>query len=406
MQAHAGTPRDAGCSRPGGVTLVELLVVIAIIAVLAGLLLPAVQSARESSRRATCANRVAQLSKALLLNESAFGSFPSGGWGNEWLGVAERGSDVQQPGGWTFAILPYIEQKPLALTVEGVTAATAATAYARLVGTPVPEFTCPTRRGGRALPLSAGATFKTGVSSTVAIDPAVAVRADYAASSGGGGSCPSLSVLKGAAGDATTRVTICHATGGGRSGQGNTLTLPLTAIVNGHADHPDDHIGSCGSCNAPITVANPATLADGDAWSGQSLGQKLARADGGIPDLQDGVFFRMSRVVPGLIRDGLSNTYLLGEKYVAADLASTGTDPGDRNPAFVGFSPDTLRWTRDPPARDEPGVSRAMVFGSAHPSTWTAAFADGSVRSLSFTIDPVVHQALGSRADGAVVKLP
>jgi type II secretory pathway pseudopilin PulG len=65
-----------------------------------------------------------------------------------------------------------------------------------------------------------------------------------------------------------------------------------------------------------------------------------------------------------------------------------------------------LRWTRDPPARDEPAVTRATVFGSAHPSTWTAAFGEGSVRSLSFTIDPAVHRALGSSADGSVVKIP
>jgi prepilin-type N-terminal cleavage/methylation domain-containing protein len=389
-----------------GFTIVELLVVIAIIAVLAGLLLPAVQSARESSRRATCANHVAQLSKALLLNESAFGSYPSAGWGDQWLGVSERGSDMQQPGGWTFAILPYIEQQPLAKAVEGTTAGAAAAAYAQLVNARVPEFVCPSRRGGSPLPLAAGATFKTGVDTAIAIVPATAVRVDYAANSGSGGSCPPLTVLKTAGGDSKTRVTFCHATGGGRSGAGNSLTLPLSAVLNGHAGHDGDHLGACGSCNGPMAIDNPTSLADGDAWRSQSLGEKLARADGGIPDLQDGVFYRMSRVVPGLIRDGLSNTYLLGEKYVAADLATTGTDPGDRNPAFVGFSPDNLRWTRDPPARDEPSVPRAMVFGSAHPATWTVGFADGSVRSLSFTIDPTVHRALGSRSDGTVVKLP
>jgi hypothetical protein len=299
-----------------------------------------------------------------------------------------------------------MEQKPLAQVIEGVNAGSAAAAYATLVGTPVPQFTCPSRRGGRALPLAAGATFKTGASTSLAITPALATRVDYAASSGAGGSCPPLEVLKSLAADPSTRVTFCHATGGGRSGQGNSLTLPLNAVLNGHAAHDGDHLGACGSCDSPMAIDNPTTLADGDTWGSQSLGQKMARSDGGIPDLQDGVFFRMSRVVPAVIRDGLSNTYLLGEKYVASDLASTGTDPGDKNPAFVGFSPDNLRWTRDPPARDEPAVSRATVFGSAHSSTWTAAFGDGSVRSLSFTIDPAVHRALGSRADGSVVKIP
>lgn len=406
MDTHRDSPAPLERQCDAGITLVEVLVVVAIIGVLTSLLLPAVQSARESSRRASCANHVAQLSKALLANESSFGSFPSGGWGDQWLGVAERGSDIQQPGGWTFAILAHIEQQQLVQMVEGVSPGTAASAYGQLAGARVPVFTCPTRRTGRALPLSAGATFKTGADTSVVIQPAVAMRSDYAANSGAGGSCPPLSALKGAAADGNARVTFCHATGGGRSGAGNSLTLPLNAVLQGHANHEGDHLGACGSCDGPMTIDNPATLADGDAWAGQPLGQKFARSDGGIPDLQDGVFYRMSRVVPGLIRDGLSNTYLLGEKYVAADLASMGTDPGDRNPAFVGFSPDNLRWTSDPPARDESTVTRPTVFGSAHPGTWTAAFADGSVRSLSFTIDPAVHRALGSRADGSIVKIP
>jgi prepilin-type N-terminal cleavage/methylation domain-containing protein/prepilin-type processing-associated H-X9-DG protein len=83
-----------------GFTLVELLVVIAIIGTLVGLLLPAVQAAREAARRSQCANNMKQIGVALHSHLSARRSFPPGGL------TCDRGS-------WWYHILPFVEEQRL-----------------------------------------------------------------------------------------------------------------------------------------------------------------------------------------------------------------------------------------------------------------------------------------------------
>ena len=89
-------------------TLVELLVVITILGVLMGLLLPAVNSVRESMRRAQCKNNLAQIGKAAQQHLAAQGHFPSSGWGYMWTGDPDHGFGARQPGGWIYNCLPYM----------------------------------------------------------------------------------------------------------------------------------------------------------------------------------------------------------------------------------------------------------------------------------------------------------
>lgn len=126
-------------------TLIELLVVIGVIAILMSLLLPAVQSAREAARRTQCKNNLKQLALATLNHESTYGRLPSNGWGYRWVGEPERGTGKEQPGGWAYNLLAFLEQTAMREKGRGESAAIKLESLGDLTTTPLVMFRCPSR---------------------------------------------------------------------------------------------------------------------------------------------------------------------------------------------------------------------------------------------------------------------
>jgi prepilin-type N-terminal cleavage/methylation domain-containing protein len=120
--------------RRRGFTLIELLVVIAVIAVLIGLLLPAVQKVRETAARIRSSNNVKQLALACHGFHGTYSSLPHQGTQGYWGRAGDHLS-----GSWAYQILPFIEQQGLYNKGDGTSAGAAA------VLLPVPTLLCPAR---------------------------------------------------------------------------------------------------------------------------------------------------------------------------------------------------------------------------------------------------------------------
>jgi prepilin-type N-terminal cleavage/methylation domain-containing protein/prepilin-type processing-associated H-X9-DG protein len=141
-------------SRTPGFTLVELLVVITIIAILIALLLPAVQMAREAARKAQCAKNVKEMALAALNHEHANGFLPTGGWGYGWVGDPRYGFGREQPGGFFYNLLPYMEQQDLHdVSLKGATDAERNRLGLQMIQVPLSMFVCRSRREAAVLPV-------------------------------------------------------------------------------------------------------------------------------------------------------------------------------------------------------------------------------------------------------------
>jgi prepilin-type N-terminal cleavage/methylation domain-containing protein len=321
-----------------GFTLVEMLVVIAIIGILIGMLLPAVQAARESGRRLQCINNLKQMSLAILGHENALKHFPTGGWGRMWVGDPDLGTSDKQPGGWIYNILPFLEQGILHNLGAGMKDPDKYDAAAKMIAVPMSEFICPTRRPVELCPYHPGLDPKTYNASWTS----TAARTDYAINRG---------------------------------------------VFSAEADAGD----------GPKLYDDPTYK-----WPD--------------PTLINGICFVRSMIKATDISDGLSNTYLVGEKYINAQEYASGQDPGDnaslcqgdcfdiaRNVAVIVYKDGKPQTEYEPPLKDMRTYIDNYCFGSAHPSTWQASLCDGSVHVVSYDIDTEVHYLLGVRNDGQLV---
>ena len=277
-----------------GFTVVELLMVIVIIGILISLLLPAVQAAREAARRGQCTNNLKQLATGCLNHESAIKTFPTNGWAFAFLGHPDRGPGLRQPGGWVYNILPYIEQDSLFRGQAALTGTSLQAAAATLMQTPVPLLHCPSRRPAVLYPNLA-----------VKIDDPISNTQTLFVVPWLGGNGQTV-ILYDA--DATTRVLA------------NNIA---TVCRNDYAGNGFDYVDITGVATkcAPLAAALGLAMTNGPKGadpishrSGPIRGhyQAIAATTGG----KGGIFFPLSMVTAQDVVDGLSNTYLIGEKYM------------------------------------------------------------------------------------------
>ena len=284
-----------------------------------------------------CSNNLKQLGLAIHNFHQAVGAFPSAGWGYRWAPHPDRGVDKNQPGGWSYSLLPYYEQEALFTLGSGVgakndTAPQLLQSNKQRLETPLSIVYCPTRRPAVTYPVVPGLRAPFVVTPILCASLTVSGRTDYAAN----------------------------------GGEEWTYFGP-----------------------------GPDNLAGGDNGS-----YAFPSAAGST-----GIVFIHNQFSLSDIRDGTSNTYMIGEKSCDPNQYATGTSAGDDQGPFVSDDRDSVRFadmsgTYLPPAQDRPGSDNTFSFGMLIPavSTLCCATVQPDRSATISTIPPTATCAIGKTA--------
>jgi prepilin-type N-terminal cleavage/methylation domain-containing protein len=322
-------------------TLVELLVVISIIGMLVGLLLPAVQAAREAARRMQCTNNLHQIALAAHNFHDTFNAFPPGRIQPRPGDIAENSCGGSQPT-WLVRILPFLEQTNMASQWD----------YS------MPYADHPTQ-------------------------VRTATIANYC--------CPSRRSLSEAIGKGlllTSTTTIIRLPCGCSYPVLGTSPVEVEGSVG-------DYGGNHGDLS-PGAVGLPTDFNNGGNGTGVIISSRGKCTSGKPTDWLD-------RIGMKSILDGTSNTLLAGEMHVPMGKLRVAPEDafifnGDSFYNFSRIGGPTLPIVGNPRAEGNALIS----FGSWHNGICNFAFSDGSVRALSSTTDTELLGNLCNRADGRV----